>query len=390
MKKLIGALILIALICVAMMLASAETGFIDLTGRWEDPESERALLKIMRTFEMDVPDDEIWYDVELTWSQSKDAETVWYMAAKFDDETRSLVYTDGVKAEVTYDEKGNIASEQKLWEDSEGALIPIDGKLQWADRREDQLRTEAGEDNMIFQRVSRSAPSAEEFRSEYFMAVANVEESSAGSSLKQAETARDIVRFALRNNLWDTDFKGMRRNMLSAWEKMSADEQSTFDSNLQEIFMPMLESAFGDYAQVSGSFEDAGIGEDMAWLSENREAKASWQTLLGNTMTLGNDDDMFAYVEAGRLIVEIAAPAYGDGAWTAKMDEETVVHLASEKVENSYYTAIYEPLVDGTVEIHIRHMNGDACLETYSMELTVRDGAIQDPPRADYTTAEAD
>ena len=99
---------------------------------------------------------------------------------------------------------------------------------------------------------------------------------------------------------------------------------------------------------------------------------------------------MISYVEAGRLIVEIAAPAYGDGAWTAKMDEETVVHLASEKVENSYYTAIYEPLVDGTVEIHIRHMNGDACLETYSMELTVRDGAIQDPPRVDYTTAEAD
>ena len=49
MKKLTGALILIALICTGMALAFAETGFIDLSGRWEDPENERALLKIMRT-----------------------------------------------------------------------------------------------------------------------------------------------------------------------------------------------------------------------------------------------------------------------------------------------------------------------------------------------------
>ena len=390
MKKLTGALILIALICLGMMMASAETGFIDLSGRWEDPENERALLKIMRAYEMDVPEDEIWYDVELAWSEGADKETVWYMAAKFDEETQSLEYTDGVKAEVTYDEKGAIVKEDKLWEDSEGALIPIDGKLQWADKREDQLRAEAGEDNMMFQRVQRIAPSVDEYRSEYYMAVAAVEVGTAGSSLKQAETARDILRFALRNNLWDTDYKGMRRNMLAAWEGMSAEEQSAFDSNLQEIFMPMLENVFTNYDEVAGSFEDAGIGEDMALLSEDREAKASWETLLSNTMTLGNDDDMFAYVEEGRMIVKLSAPAYGDGAWTAKMEDETVVRVVSEVVENSYYTATYEPVADGSVKIHIRHMNGSACLEEYSMELTVKDGAIQDPPRVDYTDAETD
>ena len=152
--------------------------------------------------------------------------------------------------------------------------------------------------------------------------------------------------------------------------------------------MPMLENVFTNYDEVAGSFEDAGIGEDMALLSEDREAKASWETLLSNTMTLGNDDDMFAYVEEGRMIVKLSAPAYGDGAWTAKMEDETVVRVVSEVVENSYYTATYEPVADGSVKIHIRHMNGSACLEEYSMELTVKDGAIQDPPRVDYTDAE--
>lgn len=291
MKKLICTLLSIAVLCAALVFASAEADFIDLSGRWQDPANDRALLRIMRNFEVDAKDDEIWYDVELRWPNAVDSETVWYMFAKYDDKTQGLTYSDGVKADVTYAEDGSIASEEKLWEDSEGALVSADGKLQWTDVREDQLRKDAGEPSLLFERVPRSAPDADEFLSEYFMAVAGVEEGTAGSSLKQAETARDIVRFALRNVLWDADLSAMRRNMFDAWNEMSAEDQNSFDNNFMDIFVPLINSAFGNYSEVAGSFEDAGVGEDMAWLAEDREARESWNTLLGNTLTLGNSDD---------------------------------------------------------------------------------------------------
>lgn len=384
MRKLVLALLVVTVLCAALAIASADSGFINMEGRWQDPANDRALLKIMRAYEMDVPDDEIWYDVSLEWPDSADTGTVWYMAAKFDDETQSLEYTDGVKAHVTYADDGSVASEEKVWEDSEGALIPIDGKLQWADKREDQLRAEAGEENMMFERVYRSAPGKDDLLSEYFTKVAGVEDGTAGASLKQAAAATEIVRFATINDLWDADGARLKKNILAAWEAMSEEDQSTFDSNLQDIFIPLIDSAFGDYESVAGDFEDAGVGTDMAYLADNKEAKASWQALLAYTLTMGNDDEMNAYVDGGKFIVEIAAPAYGEGAWTAEIQDDSIVKLASEKVENGYYTAVYEPVADGDIYVAIRHMNGIACVEYYGFNLTVMDGAIQDPESTEY------
>ena len=386
MKKMIWMLLAVTVLCAALVFASADSGFINMEGRWQDPANDRALLKIMRTFEMDVPEDEIWYDVTLEWPDSADSSTVWYMAAKYDNETQSLAYTDGVKARVTYAEDGSIASEEKLWEDSEGALIPIDGKLQWADKREDQLRAEAGEENMMFERVYRSAPTADDLLSEYFSKVANVEDGTAGASLKQAAAATDIVRFATINDLWDADGERLKKNILAAWEGMSEEDRTSFDNNLQDIFMPLIDSAFGNYESVAGNFEDAGVGQDMAYLAESNEAKASWQALLSYTVTMGNDEEMNASVEDGQFIVNIPAPDYGEGAWTAELQDDSIVKLVSETVGNGYYTAVYEPVSDGEIYVAIRRFNGIACVEYYGFNLTVRDGVIQDPESTDYRT----
>ena len=289
MKKMICGLLLAAVLCAALAFAAAETGPDDFAGRWQDPAYDRALLKIMRTYEVDVPADEIWYNIWLSWPESAEAETVWYMSAKYDGETQSLTYTDGVKANVTYAADGSIASEEKVWDDAEGALIPIDGKLQWADRREDQLRAEAGEPNMMFERIPPTAPTAEAFLSDYFQTVANVEDGTAGASLKQAIAARDVVRFALRGNFWDIDLDTAKRSMLEAWNGMGEADRDSFITNLTEIIAPLLVDAFGNYDEVAGTFDDAGVGADMAWLVENREAQQSMETLLACTMAMSDE-----------------------------------------------------------------------------------------------------
>jgi hypothetical protein len=161
----------------------------------------------------------------------------------------------------------------------------------WADRREDPLLAEAGEPNLRFKRVPPVSPTAEDFAQRFFTPVAGVESDTAGATLKQAAMVHSVLRFAYDSTLWDASFEGMRDSMLEAWEAMSDVDRAAFDENLMGIVVPLMERVFGDYDAVADQFDDAGVGEDMTFLSRDVEARESWQTLLGNTLTMGNDDE---------------------------------------------------------------------------------------------------
>ena len=60
-RNVISLLLIVALLlalCAGLAEGTAVKRFIDLSGRWVDPNHDRALLKIMRAVEMDVPEDE--------------------------------------------------------------------------------------------------------------------------------------------------------------------------------------------------------------------------------------------------------------------------------------------------------------------------------------------
>ncbi|MBR2571044.1 MAG: hypothetical protein IKE30_02795 [Clostridia bacterium] len=285
MKKLAAAVlaVLLAVMSVNALCGEAESGIFE--GRWQDPAWGRAMLKIMRCDVMDVPEEEIWYDVELKWADSASAEMVWYMSAMLDPETGALTYTDGVKTYVTYGAGGEIAEEENQWDDAEGTISLSEGRLLWNDSRDGELSA-----GFRFERVPQSAPETEEILENYLLPAANAETGSAGASLKQAILARDILRFACDYTLWDADEEALRRNMQAAWEQLSEEERSRFRENLTESIVPLLEDAYGDYSTVEDLFEDAGIAQDMGFLAQDDEAWESWQRLLGHTPALGGGE----------------------------------------------------------------------------------------------------
>ncbi|MBR2743007.1 MAG: hypothetical protein IKD89_05390 [Clostridia bacterium] len=138
--------------------------------------------------------------------------------------------------------------------------------------------------------AAASAATAEEFAEGYFGVIAGYEPGTAGSSLKQALAAYGAVSFAAEHSLDTADVPAMRDAMLAAWEGLDAGTKTAFDENLFGI-AGLIDECFSDYDSVSGVFEDAGVGEKMRALSESSEAKAAWETLFANTLTMGNSDD---------------------------------------------------------------------------------------------------
>lgn len=123
MKKLV--ILLLALVFTVPCLAETDP----FVGQWQDPYYGRALLEISQA-----GDD---YAIEIRWGNSADSEAVWEMDATRDGD--SLVYSNGKMSVLTYDEDGACVAEDVQYDDAEGAFtLGEDGKLYWADSREER------------------------------------------------------------------------------------------------------------------------------------------------------------------------------------------------------------------------------------------------------------
>ena len=142
------------------------------------------------------------------------------------------------------------------------------------------------------QTPKQAAPvSAEAFADRYFRATSQLAPGTAGSSLRQAQAEYEIVRFAADGDFANCDVPTMRDNMLAGWESLSADEQTQFDEAFYgEGMWSAINALFENYDEVKGVYEDAGVGDELAKLVKDENVKASWETLLANSFTMGNSE----------------------------------------------------------------------------------------------------
>ncbi|MBQ3424347.1 MAG: hypothetical protein IJH38_04025 [Clostridia bacterium] len=251
-------------------------------GRWQDPAFGRAMLRIMPSEDPGLGEGEPWFDVWMTWGDSASSEGVWTMVARYAPHADALTYQSGEMAYVTYGQDGEETARKVQWADAEGAFTLADGKLLWSDSREERAAAFA------FEPVEKWVPTAEAFRERYFLPLSEYAPGTAGSSLKLAVLCAELCGFADEYCLWDTDIPTMRANMLEAWTGLDEAARGRFDENFTEV-IALADLARSDYASVAGQFEDAGAGT-MAWLIKDREARASWDTLIAHTWTLGNGE----------------------------------------------------------------------------------------------------
>ena len=240
-----------------------------LVGEWQDMTSQRAGMEITEWDEANGKD----FHAQIYWSGSYADRMVWNMDLEFDPASGELVYKGGRKAEVTYNEDGLIENEDVKWEDAEGSFSMAEvGELRWSDSRQE----DAGD--FVFVRVYAYDVTAEEFSASLFQKLTGLEEGTAGASLKQAQTAEELLTFAADKQIWNLDAYARTAAITEAWNGLSDEEKALAKRNFDGV-AGMIDKAFKDYESVRGTFEDAGVAEDMKALSVNVYARRSFNAL---------------------------------------------------------------------------------------------------------------
>lgn len=284
MSKRMVAIALSLMLAFLACAAPAETGNPNeaYAGFWVDPEYGRATLSI-RPLEGRGGEGEYWYDILLHWGASADEAAQWRMTARYNADANALVYESGEMSVLTFDEDGE--REDVQWNDATGAFaLADDGRLTWVDSNEEVAA------DFAFEAQPKITPGADELTGRYLDVIAGIEQGTAGGSLKLAARTCETIDYAYGNALWNADGKVLGDNLLSAWEALGADRQANFDENFIDV-LNLADAAFDSYGDVAGQFEDAGVGERMAFLAASDEARQSWQMLTGHTLTMGNSDD---------------------------------------------------------------------------------------------------
>jgi len=247
----------------------------DFTGMWQDRTSGRASLTVMSSEEYP------FYDVKIVWGDSASSAGEWTMKASFSEAAGRMTYENGEMAFVTYDAEGK-ETRDVHWSDGQGYFsLEADGTMRWQDSRE----TRSAEFRL--ERVPTPVPSPDQLTEEFFRVVGGIESGTAGASLKQALAIRDVLQFAVRNDLWAVDAGTLRDNLLTAWLAMTDEERGAFDANFISLLTRMRD-AWEDWDAARGAFDDAGAAEAMDPLMDLRSARLSWDILTSNTLTMGN------------------------------------------------------------------------------------------------------
>ena len=249
-----------------------------LVGVWMDRTSQRATMEIVRGEYVDEKD----FCIKISWAGSYADAMVWEMNAEYDPASGELAYTNGRKAQVVYNDDGEVANETVEWEESEGAFTISDHELHWKDSKEE----DAG--NFVFERAYSDELPAEEYGKNILWPLASLEAGTAGSSLQAAQTAQQILAYAATNQIWNIEPSSRTEQIRKAWGDLSDDERAAAVQNFagEGAVMELIDGTFNDYEAVRGVFEDAGVGSDMEKLSGNIYARRSWETLRAMILAL--------------------------------------------------------------------------------------------------------
>lgn len=228
---------------------------------------------------LDITDEHPGYRVQISWSDSAAEATTWTYYCPYELVDSSLVSEPtGEMVTETYGEDGEVAKSETVYEDGQATFtIGADGKLTWADAKEN-----AGKD-MAFDRdqMVGFAPDADDFTVSYFMMIGD-------SELSLDKKACEAMNFAAASELWRADVEAMRDNMFKAWEGLTEEQQAAFDGSFMDV-VKLLDACFEDWDTNRATFTDGRDGRMDELLAEPLYRDA-WNTLKGNTLTLGNSE----------------------------------------------------------------------------------------------------
>ena len=113
-----------------------------------------------------------------------------------------------------------------------------------------------------------------------FKPLISMEIGTAGSSLKSAQLAEEILSFAASRQLGNTEESARKAAFSEAWNSLSSEEKELVKHNFyEEEIEDLIDGAYNDYESVRGRFEDAGVGAEMEELSKDADAQKSWNAL---------------------------------------------------------------------------------------------------------------
>ena len=121
----------------------------------------------------------------------------------------------------------------------------------------------------------KTVVSTDLIRKNFIEEVASYHPGTAGSSLKQATAASNVLRFATEQKMRNADCKTA---MEKAWKETDADTQEYFLENYEGLSW-LITTAFSDYDSVDNMFEDAGVVERMKTALGEAEAEKDWAAL---------------------------------------------------------------------------------------------------------------
>ena len=337
-------------------------------GEWYDKTSQRATMTIVPSEEYG----DAW--VTIHWGSSAWQAVEWTLPVIVK-EDGSLFYSNGEKAEVSYEEDGALTKETRevLRSDLEGSFtFNTEGNLLWNDEQEENA---AG---CVFEHYQPDLPAQDVWVDQYFHAISGYEPGTAGSSLAEAQAACAVFGFASDYQLWSADVPAMRDSMLAAWEGMSEEERSGIDANFIDV-VRLIDNCLADYEGARGMFDDAGIGDRMEALLKSETARLSWATLCANTLTMGNSDGS-AENEITKEMAYEGVSNYCHEAydWSIAEDNPDIMYVEMGEESETEYQVIFRSYTGAFVYFYVDKSSGNTRMVTYvpTLDLEEEDGSI--------------
>jgi len=98
------------------------------------------------------------------------------------------------------------------------------------------------------------------------------------------------------------------------------------------------------------------------------------------------ENTLEGFIDEGSYVVQLADPE-GDLGWLAASEDETIVKVHDADLLEDTFVVRFDPVADGQTTVSLKHYTGIACDQAHTWDLTVKDGAIEEPAGGSYAAS---
>ena len=98
------------------------------------------------------------------------------------------------------------------------------------------------------------------------------------------------------------------------------------------------------------------------------------------------ENTLEGFIDEGSYVLQLADPE-GDLGWLAASEDESVVKVHDADLLEDTFVVRFDPVADGETTVSLKHYTGIACDQAHTWDLTVKDGAIEEPTGGSYTAS---